>query len=134
MTLTKQEQELVAEDYGDAVCVAVGCKHYVQKHRTNCHMPQPGGGISARLSVSRYYWDLEPPVAVDFASELGRDPAGEVQAKKEYFAANNVLYVLVRDAFDGEGTEAALANLTQTERRAEHKHLLMAPRKETDHA
>lgn len=95
----------------DAINIAVGCGHYVQNHRTQAYIDF-GGYRSPRLTVSRYYWDLEPPLAVDFVRDLKhKDKELEVGTKRQHFTEQDIRYILLRDAFDGEGAEAALARL-----------------------
>ncbi len=69
----------------DAVSLALGSATFVRSHRFgDLHVPTPAGR-SPRLAVSRYYWELEPPVVVDFRREIRRGPA-EVAAKRAYCA------------------------------------------------
>lgn len=100
---------VITNIHGDAVSVAVGCKHYVSNHKFNNLFIQMPLGRSPRLSITRYYWDLDKPVAVDFVRDL-RWGEQEIATKKEYFADKDTIYILVKDVWDGEGVEAALAS------------------------
>ena len=87
-----REVDLVSEQIGSPV--------YVQNHRIDLHLPTPVG-LSPRLTVSRFYWNVEPPVAVDFRGEL-RAGDEEIAAKQAWFAARDIRYLLVQDEWDEE--------------------------------
>lgn len=94
----------------DSIGIAVGSAFCVTNHRFGDLYIDTPAGRSPRLSVSRYYWELAPPVAVDFVRDL-RFGEQELGVKKRYFREHNIRYILIKDMFDGEGAEAALAAL-----------------------
>lgn len=97
----------------DAVSVAVGASHFVQNHRLAIQI-RFEVGVSRRLRVSRFYWDLTPPVAIDFVESLvyGED---EVAAKKQYFEGQEIRYILAKGPWDGESVDHALTKIETPE-------------------
>jgi hypothetical protein len=130
-----QEQDLrerfeprPAERPLDVISEAVGTGIFIRSHRTALQLDLGNGFRGRRLSVSRYYWGAEPPVAVDFRKEVqhGRP---EVEAKAAYFAGAGVRYVLAVDEWDEEALSLALAPSAAEAEPGEPQRPLVAPRR-----
>lgn len=115
MSVIDEGDAPAARSNTDAVCVALGRDYFIAPYRFTRLFVESPAGRSPRLAVSRYYWDLTPPVAVDFVRDISYGEA-ELEVKKAYFASRNIRYLLVKDAWDGEGAEKALLRyLSDTE-------------------
>lgn len=90
----------------DAVSEILGSGVYIRSHRTALQIEISPGYLSSRITVSRYYFQLEPPVAVDFLKEIRSKR--ELEAKRAYFDAQSIRYVVTVDEWDGEAVEAAI--------------------------
>lgn len=104
----------------DIISQALGSGVFVHNHRFGDLYIVTAMGRSPRLSVSRYYWNLEPPVAVDMARDL-KFAETEVEAKQVYFAAQNIRYVLARDEWDEAAIRAAAPVTAEAEQAAERR-------------
>lgn len=91
----------------DPISAALDSGAFVRSHRFAGLFIRTAVGRSPRLSVSRYYWDAEPPVAVDFRKEI-RFGDEEMAAKRAYFEATGIRYVVVVDEWDEEGVSLRL--------------------------
>lgn len=94
------EQHLPQRTVLDPISSALGASVFVAKHRLDLHIETPLGR-SPRLYVSRYYWDLDPPVAVDFVREI-QYAAKEVAVKRAFCRERNIRYILCASEFDEE--------------------------------
>lgn len=112
----------------DSVSQAVGSAVFVRSHRFAELYIEGSMGRSPRLPVSRFYWDLEPQVVVDFKREVKRGPA-EVAVKRAYCEKHGIRYLLVSDEFDAEGITEALAPTTPTTEAVEAQKPRTAPRR-----
>lgn len=101
---------LTSKILGDGIGIAVGSTHYVTNHRFPDLYISTDGGRTPRLSVSRYYWDLEPPVAVDMLRNIKYGEM-EIAFKKQYFKDRDMYYIWVKDDWDGERAEQQLTAL-----------------------
>lgn len=97
-------------EVADPVSQALGQKAFVRSHRIDLQLDMHPGR-SPRLSVSRYYWDAEPPIAVDFVREI-RHGKREVDAKRAYCRQRNIRYLLLANEFDEEGVRGKTAPLS----------------------
>lgn len=112
----------------DSVSIAVGSEHFVIHHRFGNLFVQTPMGNSPRLAVSRYYWNVEPPVAVDFRKEI-RYGKQEFETKSQYCKRQGIRYVMVNDKWAGEEVEDQLKELAPLEEsEAPVKPLLTEPR------
>jgi hypothetical protein len=98
-TTFREDDVRPPEQIADAISTAVGSSQYVRSHRYGDLCFQTSLGRSPRLAVSRYYWDLEPPVVVDFRREL-RYGQLEVDTKQAYFREHGIRYYLASDEWD----------------------------------
>lgn len=84
----------------DTISERLGTGIYIERHRLSLQIVE-GAFRSPRLRISRFYWDLTPPVAVDFVREL-RHGAVEVAAKRDYFKKAGIRYILASNEWDEE--------------------------------
>lgn len=96
----RQEQHTYQPAVVDPVSVALAASVFVSKHRFDVHI-ETQLGRSPRLYVSRYYWSLNPPVAVDFVRDMAYGPKEE-QVKRAFFGARNIRYLILVNEFDDE--------------------------------
>jgi len=98
----------------DPVSIAAGSDHFAVHYRFDDLLLPVRLGDTQRLTVSRYYWDVVPPLAVDFRREV-RYGVREVEAKREFFSSRRVRYVLVHDKWAGEEVEYQIQSLVMAE-------------------
>ncbi len=89
----------------DAVSMVVGSDAYVAGYRPAGLRARPG---LPPLVVSRFYFAARPRVAVDVVADPSKW-VGEIAAKRDWCARENIRYVLVGDPWDADGVKAALA-------------------------
>jgi hypothetical protein len=106
-TQDERVEQRAPESPPDPISQALGAKVFVRNHRLgNLHIATPMGR-SPRLSVSRFYWDLDPQIVVDFFKELKRGKA-EYEAKKAYCAERGIRYILAADEWDEEAVRGRM--------------------------
>lgn len=108
----------------DVISMGLGGDVFVRHHRFGDLYITTPMGRSPRLSVSRYYWGLNPPVAVDFFKEIKRGRP-EYDAKRAYCARLGIRYILAQDEWD----EDAVARPASEPDAPPAKPLLTAPRR-----
>jgi hypothetical protein len=113
----------------DIISLGLGADAFVRFHRFGDLYITTPMGRSPRLPVSRYYWNLDPPVAVDFKREIKRG-VPEVEAKMAYFAERGIRYILARDEWDEEAVlPSAPEPGEEPQPDPQAKPLLAAPRR-----
>ena len=113
----------------DIISAALGADIFVRNHRFGTLYIQTPMGRSPRLTVSRYYWNVDPPVAVDFVKEVKRGEA-EVEAKREYCAARGIHYILAVDEWDEDAIRGTTP-VAESEDAPPTAPLVTAPRKKS---
>lgn len=101
--LAELRESRPATRQADPIDLAVGHHAFVVRHRFDVHV-QTKIGPGPRLSVSRFYWAATPPTAVDFVRDLRGGALysveQEIAAKRSYFEAAGIRYVIAADEFD----------------------------------
>ena len=115
----------------DVLSDILGARSYVRFHRMSVRL-RGNTGVSSKLQVSRFYFDTEPPTAVDFLGEVKRGKP-EILAKYAYCEAHRIRYVLLANEWDTDGLQALFQALNPAAESATvakvPADLLIAPRK-----
>jgi hypothetical protein len=115
----------------DVLSEILGARTYARRHRFGVRL-QRGAAQSPKLSVSRFYFDTDPPTAVDFVPEIKRGKA-EVLAKYTYCEVHGIRYILLASEWDEEGLTDLLQIVSPEsfDAAGPPADLLIAPRKGT---
>lgn len=112
LSLERQEAEVAAaaREPGDTISIAVGSNAYSTHHRFNdlrMSVFRTMTMSSSALTVSRFYFGLEPKVVVDIVEHPERFKP-EIAAKRQYCADRGYRYVLVPDEYDEDAVREQL--------------------------
>jgi hypothetical protein len=86
----------------DPISAVLGHGSYVRNHRYGMmQISFPQGGLSPRLRFTRFYWQADPPIAVDMLRDL-RFGRVEVAWKMAYCQEQGIAYYVCKDEWDIE--------------------------------
>lgn len=118
-TRERDEHAIALASPSDVISDIVGSPVYSARHRfADLRMTMFGTGRMASdgLAVSRFYFGVQPMVAVDIIEHQERFKA-EIAAKRAYCAEHGIRYALVAEPFDDDGVRQQLTPIRRTTNR-----------------
>lgn len=103
--VSRRDQPVVAK-MPDVISPLLGQRVYADNHRFDDMTMTRVAGTGPRLMCSRFYFRMEPKLAIDFLGDIrfGRE---EVRVKKAYFEKRGWRYMILKDEWDIETLEDA---------------------------
>jgi hypothetical protein len=133
LELERQEAQITrsAIEGGDLISGVVGSPIYSRRHRfadLTMRVHRNMSLQSSGLAVSRFYFNVTPPVVVDVLEHPERQRA-EIDAKREYCANHGYRYVLVTSDYDDESVRKQLAPVLPPAQRGKPRTTATAKRR-----